>query len=94
MLSFSKLILLAFVIAVVWFGWRWVRRVEAVGRVRKDAAGYRAPNTPGPDTPGGKGAAPRSGRGAQDMVKCKECGAYVVPDSATPCGRAGCPYGR
>lgn len=86
-MSFSKLILLAFVISVVWFGWSWVRRVEAVGRARRE--GVRAP-----DAAAGNGPAPRAGRGAQDMVKCAECGAYVVPDSATPCGRAGCPYGR
>lgn len=92
MLSFPKLLLLALVIAAVWFGWRWFQRVEAVRRdqLRRQAAARPAPHR---DSPPATDAAPRT-VDAEDMEKCPECGAWVAPRSATGCGRGGCPYGR
>ncbi len=87
MLSFSKILLLALLIGVLWFGWRWYARVGAVGRdhLREGR----------PDRGRGASAAGPAPRvGAEDMEKCPECGAYVAPRSAVSCGRPGCPYGR
>ncbi len=88
MFSFSKLLLLALLTGIVWFGWRWLQRVDTVrrGQVRRQAApspyhNQRVEPAGGPHT-------------AQDMEKCPECGAYVAPHSAIACGRPGCPYGR
>ncbi len=94
MLSLSKLLLLALVIGAVWFGWRWVNRVSAIGRERT-AARQRNSGTAAPRP---SGAAPSAARatddGAEDMEKCPECGAYVAPRHAVSCGRPPCPYGR
>jgi len=88
MLSFSKLILLAAVIAAVWYGWRWFQRVEAIRREQlRQQAAPAAPRRPAEPEP-------MRSVSAEDMEKCPECGAYVSPRSATSCGRAGCPYGR
>lgn len=101
MLSFSKLLLLAVVIGVVWFGWRWFNRVQAIGRERanrRDTASPRRRTSTAPGTT--PGAAPNASTGpdtameVEDMEKCPECGAYVAPRSAVSCGRPACPYGR
>ncbi|RJF84402.1 hypothetical protein D3877_07550 [Azospirillum cavernae] len=90
MLSLPKLLLLVIVVALVWFGWRWVARVQTIGRARTEARrnGAAAP-TGSPFTP--RAASPTD---AEDMEKCPECGAYVAPRSAVSCGRSACPYGR
>lgn len=96
MLSLSKLLMLALVIGAVWYGWRWVARVEAIGRERlrereRRRGGMATPDA-GPNAPAGAPSAPRMQ--AEDMEKCPECGAYVAPRSAVSCGRPACPYGR
>lgn len=93
MLSFSKLLLLAVVVGLVWFGWRWVARVQAVGRARMEGGGKPAPS-PKPERANAAPFAARPVPAAEDMEKCPECGAYVVPRSAVSCGRPACPYGR
>ncbi|WP_042693225.1 hypothetical protein [Azospirillum sp. B506] len=94
MMSLSKILLLALVIGAVWFGWRWVNRVQEIGRARsaarrrdggRDAAAGGSPRSPGAYAPTLE---------AEDMEKCPECGAYVAPRSAVSCGRPACPYGR
>lgn len=83
MLSLSKLITLAGIIALVWFGFRLVGRLQ---RQRADAL-RRA---------GGADANPKGGRPpqkpatAEDMVKCPTCGVYI-PADARKCGTPGCP---
>jgi hypothetical protein len=89
MLSLPKLLLLAVVVALVWFGWRWVARIQTIGRARTEARRAGA-------APTGSPASPRAATStdAEDMEKCPECGAYVAPRSAISCGRSACPYGR
>lgn len=96
MLSFSKLLLLAVVVAVVWFGWRWVARVQAIGRARTEARRDGAAAPTGSSRRDNAPFPPRaaSSNDAEDMEKCPECGAYVAPRSAVSCGRPACPYGR
>ncbi|ALG70798.1 hypothetical protein VY88_05135 [Azospirillum thiophilum] len=94
MISLSKILLLALVIGVVWFGWRWVNRIQAIGRARS------APRRQDGRRDAAAGPAARDARPhpaameAEDMEKCPECGAYVAPRSAVSCGRPSCPYGR
>lgn len=92
MLSFSKLLLLALVIGVVWYGWRWFQRVDAVRleQLRRQATPRQPASSPRQEAR----AEPPGAASAEDMEKCPECGAYVAPRSASSCGRPGCPYGR
>ena len=78
-LSFAKLILLALVVAAVWFGFRYLQ-----ARDRALAAARRAAQ-PAPE---------RVGRGGtEDLVKCPVCATYVAR-TAGACGRGDCPQGR
>ncbi|HYD30918.1 MAG TPA: hypothetical protein VEB64_08695 [Azospirillaceae bacterium] len=78
MLSFPKLVTLIVVIAAVWFGLRWLSRVE---RVRKQ------------EGPKVARSATRPPAQAEDLEKCPRCTTWVSADSG-PCGRPDCPYGR
>lgn len=83
--SLSKLLLLFGVIAVVWFGFRYASRVDAIRRaMREELARHRQPQKPR--------QAPQVE--AEDLAKCSACGAYVAARSATNCGRTDCPWGR
>lgn len=84
MLGFSmpKLLLLIITIAIVWFGFRYVGRVDAIRRqVREEMKRRQAPRGP-------------VSIQAEDLVKCVHCGAYVAARSASPCGRGDCPWRR
>ena len=100
MMSLSKIILLALVIGAVWFGWRWINRVQEIGRARNAARRQDGSHQPGrhgsaAGSPSARSAgAPAPAMEAEDMEKCPECGAYVAPRSAVSCGRPACPYGR
>ena len=82
MLSFPKLIVLVAVIAVIWFGFRWLERVE---RARRRAA-ERAQARLGRDRLG-----PIGGAETQEMKACPVCGTYVAA-TARACGRPKCPF--
>lgn len=74
--SFAKLLVLAAVIAAVWYGYRWWQRVQKVTRDEAEAlARQRARASDG-----------------EDMVKCSSCDTYLSPRAARSCGRAECPY--
>ncbi len=83
--SIAKLLFTIVIVAIVWYGFKWVGRVQAgrgaeEGRLRS-----------------GKPAARRSREdsaveGAVDMVKCAVCEEYVPAGQAANCGRPDCPY--
>lgn len=74
--SFGKVLLLAVVIAGVWYGWRWLQRVQAVSRDEELKQAQDRART----------------IGGEDMVKCPACETYLSPRTARACGRAACPY--
>jgi uncharacterized protein len=81
--SFGKLFVLAVIVVVVWSAFKYAQRIETVRRaVRREMEARRARQTRGPSVP------------AEDLVKCKSCGAYVASRSTSACGRADCPWGR
>ncbi len=83
-LSFTKLLVLAIVVAVVWYGFKYRARVEAIRRnLREEIARQRAETRPRQP--------PRS---IEDLVKCPKCGAFVSATSATNCGKPECPWGK
>jgi len=80
-LSIGKLILTVAVVAGVFYGWKWLGRLQALRsaegkRVRRE---QRRPSPP-PATE------------AVDMIACPTCGDYVPATGATHCGRKDCPY--
>jgi len=82
-LSPGKLLLLALVFLVVWYGWKYTKRVEQIRRALQEEMERRRNAAQG----GGARNLP-----AEDLVKCPSCGAYVPAQSAAACGRADCPW--
>lgn len=81
--SLPKLLLFLLLFAFVWFGFRYVNRVEQIRRTVRDEVKRRRQ----------AGRKPASIE-AEDLVKCGRCGAYVAARSAASCGRTDCPWGR
>lgn len=83
MLGFGigKLLVLAAIIAAVWYGFKFISRMQEVERDRQRVGSKKRP---------------RRGAGkpetVEDTVQCPVCEAYVVAKSAAPCERKDCPY--
>ena len=82
--SLQKLIVLALVVAVVWYGFRFLGRLQAA---RKAEAKLR-------EREGGRAAKKSSKESekdsksmVEDLVPCPSCGAYVRAGSTCSCGR-------
>jgi len=73
---FGKILLLVLVVAVVWFGFRYLTRVAELV-IRRDGT------HPG----SGRGSAP-----TETMSECRVCGVWQPSRSASSCGRPDCPY--
>jgi len=88
MLGFSlqKLLVLAIILATVWYGFKFVGRLDAARRSRAKEALKRAASRAA-----GRPAAPEP-PAAEDMVRCRVCGTFVPARRATACGRPDCPY--
>lgn len=82
MLGFSlgKILVLLAMIALVWYGFKYVaRRNKNVGRDRADGR-LDQQSDAGDDEK------------IQDMETCSVCGTFVPNASARSCGRESCPY--
>ena len=80
-----KLLLLALILLVAWYGVRFITRVGQVRQALRRAAEQAAMNAQGRTQP-------RQAIATEDLVKCGICGAFVPAKSATSCGRPDCPY--
>ncbi len=84
--SFYKLLVLVAVIAAVWYGFKFIGRLQdqrqADAKLRA-SAGRRSRV---------RGAEDPEASQAEDMVTCPVCQAYVTARSAENCGRPDCPY--
>lgn len=77
----QKLIVLALIVALVWYGFRFLGRLQAA---RKAEARLREAEGPRP----AKQSARDAGRGTvEDLVPCPACGSYVRAGSTCSCGR-------
>ncbi len=79
-ISFAKILLVAAVIAAVWYGFKYLSRNDdaAEGKRAKKSRDKAAPP-------------PRDGTPAvEDMVRCSVCGAFQARNAA-PCERRDCP---
>lgn len=75
--SLAKLLVLAGLIAIVWYGFKLAGRKSR-------------PRVDGPDRDGD--GAPRDAASIEDMTSCRVCGVFVPAAAARDCGREGCPY--
>jgi hypothetical protein len=80
--SLNKLLVLAVIIMVVWYGFKFIGQLD---RVRKEALRQQAKSR-------AKAPATDAGREVEDMVKCRVCGTYMASAAATSCGKPNCPY--
>ncbi len=81
--SLTKLLFTAAVIALIWYGFKWVGRVQA-NREAEHRARLREGQAPAADSP--------AEATAHDMVKCAICGDFVSPEATQGCDRPNCPY--
>ncbi len=86
--SLQKLMVLVAVIAAVWYGLKFIGRLQDAREVEQKlrAGGTRQPKARWRRTK--QPAAPE----AEDMVECPVCQAYVPARGASRCERPGCPY--
>ena len=79
---FFKFLLTVAVVALIWFGFKYLQRVQEL-RARADAkspAGEKPRFQPVDD-----------GESVQDLVKCPRCSTYRSSRLGS-CGQDGCPY--
>lgn len=81
--SLQKLLFTILVIAIVWYGFKMIARIQE-RRSEGDAASRRAPSR----------RRRRSGAAAEaeEMVACALCGTFVPARNARSCGRDDCPW--
>ena len=97
--SLGKLIVLVAVIAAVWYGFKYVsrlqyqreRQAEAMDRVERRKADKAGPAAWSMKR-GRRKQAAGDDASAEDMVQCEACKAYVPAKGARTCGRPDCPY--
>lgn len=90
--SIQKLLFTAAVIMAVWYGFKWlgqmkIKRDQERARLRRARGGGAARSRT--ESPGDSEGDPA---GAEDMVECGACGAFVASRGARSCGRDECPY--
>ena len=91
--SSQKLLVLVAIIAAVWYGFKWISRLQEA----RDAEA-RVPPRKRRWAGGVRGAFRRTAKepeqqdAAEELTPCRVCGAYVAARGAANCGRADCPY--
>jgi uncharacterized protein len=75
--SLTKIVVLATIVAAVWYGFKVVGRHEK--RRKEDLAVSRKPE-------------PVDVKDVGEMIKCPKCAAFVAANGAMNCGRSNCPY--
>jgi len=85
-LSFPKLLVLVGLFLVVWYGFKFLGRLQAIhaAAVRRRAEGRSRTEAPSSE---------RAGE-IEELVKCRVCGSYVPAQGPAACRRADCPAGR
>lgn len=90
-IGFQKLLLLAVIIAVVWYGFKYLGRLNRVEkgerRQGERTMGERLRRAAQEKTKG-KAARPK----VEDTEKCPACGVYFTVESGHHCGKKNCPY--
>ncbi|CCQ73641.1 Conserved protein of unknown function [Magnetospira sp. QH-2] len=77
--SFPKLLFTALAIAAVWYGFKYITRLQE----RRDQA---------PKVRRGKQTGPAREASVEDMIQCEICGDFLSGARPRSCGRKDCPY--
>lgn len=85
-MSFGKLLLLVALVLAVWYGFKYAARIEQVRQAMRAETRRRA------GAGGGGARVQQSARPVEDLVKCRQCGAFVAASGAANCGKPGCPW--
>jgi uncharacterized protein len=78
---FTKFLTLVLLIVIVWFGFKFVTRANAIAAAKREMAARREAGLPRPRP-----------HNAEEMVRCAACAVYVSATKASACGRPDCPY--
>lgn len=78
MFSLPKLAVLAIIIGVIWYGFKFFSRSQQVSNNNQNN-NADSQSTPPPGS-------------AVDMVQCTVCDDFVAAKGATTCGKDNCPY--
>ncbi|MEE2699000.1 MAG: hypothetical protein VX923_04815 [Pseudomonadota bacterium] len=83
MLGFSiqKILFTVFVIAAVWYGYKWIGRIKA----RRDKGFFF-------NQKNSKESSSKGIEGAEEMIECVTCRTFIADSCAKSCGRTDCPY--
>ncbi|MGE5517032.1 MAG: hypothetical protein ACM31D_14575 [Bacteroidota bacterium] len=84
---FAKFLLTVTVVAVIWFGFKYLQRVTELRQ--RAAARPPSPRTPSADSP--RFEPVDGGESVQDLVRCPRCSTYRSAKLGN-CGQEGCPY--
>jgi hypothetical protein len=88
--SLTKLLFTVAAVLAVWYGFKWVGRMQTQRDANAKAALHakrRRASAPHAPPPG-----PAAAMEAEEMIKCPACGDYVSASAAVHCGRKDCPY--
>lgn len=80
----AKLLVLAAILLAIWYGGRWIARVDRARRRWEALKKEQAAQTVEQDR--------RDKVQATDTERCGVCGVYVTAGSGRFCGREDCPY--
>lgn len=78
-LSLSKVLFTVFAVVMVWYGFRFVQRLQDRHRMRGRMPGIGSTGNGSPEA-------------AETMTECKTCGSFIAASGARSCGRDACPY--
>ncbi len=85
-LSLTKILFTIIVVLIVWYGFKWMNRVQDQ---RREASRIDPKK---PSAAAGSNRSTAAADEVEEMVKCAVCGDYVSQKGAVNCGRDGCPY--
>jgi uncharacterized protein len=83
--SLQKLLLLLLIVGAVWYGFKFVNRLQQA----RDSEGKSRSRVRGGKPPASE---PSAATEVEDMVRCPTCDAFVAARSTSHCGRNDCPY--
>jgi len=87
-LSLSKFLFTIVAVLAVWYGYRWIGRVQARRRAELEEHMRREVRQASKRGPSRNSATAK----AKDLIPCGTCGDYVPARGARGCRRADCPY--